>query len=82
MDFGLALIILSIIVLVGHYAIDAYRMVQNVRRLKHFKSEVRGGWGCPRCTELYKSRGRLLHEVIWTVLAVIFLGTHIVLDFV
>ncbi len=82
MDFGLSLIILSIIVLVGHYAVDAYRMVRNIRRLKHTKYESLDGWQCERCIELYESRERLSHEVFWTVLAVIFLGTHIVLDFV
>ncbi len=82
MDWGLALIILSIIVLVGHYAIDAYRMVRNIRSLKHTEYEALDGWQCERCNALYKSRGRLRHEVFWTVLAVAFLGTHIVLDFV
>ena len=82
MDLGLALIILSIIVLVGHYAIDAYRMVRNIRSLKHTKYEALDGWQCARCIELYESRGRLRHEVFWTVLAVIFLGTHVVMDFV
>ena len=82
MDLGLALIILSIIVLVGHYAIDAYRMVRNIRSLKHVKYEALDGQRCSRCIELYKSRGRLRHEVFWTVLAVIFLGTHVVMDFV
>lgn len=82
MDLGLTLIILSIIVLVGHYAIDAYRMVRNIRRLKHVKYEALDGHACERCSALYESRGRLRHEVFWTVLAVAFLGTHIVLDFV
>ncbi len=82
MDLGLVLIILSIIVLVGHYVIDAYRMVHNIRSLKHVKYEALDGWGCPRCIELYKSRIRLRHEIFWTVLAVIFLSVHIVMDFV
>ena len=82
MDFGLTLIVLSIIVLVGHYAIDAYRMVRNIRSLEHTKYESLDGWQCPRCIELYESRGRLYHEVFWTVLAIVFLGTHVVLDFV
>ncbi len=82
LDWSLTLIILSIIVLVGHYAIDAYRMVRNIRSLKHTKYESLDGWQCPRCIELYESRGRLYHEVFWTVLAVAFLGTHVVLDFV
>ena len=82
MDWGLALIILSIIVLVGHYAIDASRMVHNIRSLKHTKYETLDNWQCERCIELYKIRGRLMHEVFWTVLAVIFLSAHIILDFV
>ncbi len=82
MDFGLVLIILSIIVLVGHYAIDAGRMVRNIRILKHTKYESLDGRQCERCIELYESRGRLRHEVFWTVLAVIFLSVHIVMDFV
>ncbi len=82
LDWGLALIILSIIVLVGHYAIDAGRMVRNIRNLKHTKYEALDGWQCERCIELYESRGRLYHEVFWTVLAVIFLAAHVVLDFV
>ncbi len=79
MDWGLALIILSIVVLVGHYIIDAYRMVRNIHRLKHAKP---GSHCCMRCDEQRASRGRLRHEVFWTVLAIVFLGTHVVLDFV
>ncbi len=82
MDWGLVLIIASIFVLVGHYAIDASRMVRNIRSLKHTKYESLDGWQCARCIEGYESRNRLKHEVFWTVLAVVFLSAHIILDFI
>jgi len=82
MDWGLVLFILAVVFLVGHLALDGYRMFRNVRHLRHAKAESLDSRRCARCLAIEDGLADLRHEVIWTVAAVIALTGHITLDFV
>jgi hypothetical protein len=79
---GPTLVVLAIVVLVVHMALDGYRMLRNLRFLRHIKYER--GWTalCPRCIYIEEKLGAMRHEAIWTAAAVVALAGHITLDFV
>lgn len=81
MDWGLFFVVLAVVFLVGHVALDAYRMWRHVRRLRHVKSEALDGWMCDRCLTREENLADLRHEAGWTAAALIVLTIHIVLDF-
>ena len=81
MDWGLFFVVLAVVFLVGHVALDAYRMWRHVRRLHHVRSESLDGWKCDRCLTREESLADLRHGTAWTAAALIVLTIHIVLDF-
>lgn len=81
-DWGLIFGILTVVFLVGHVLIDAYRMFRHVRRLRHVKYEALDGWNCSRCIAREEGYAGLRHEAEWTAAALIFLVLHILTDFV
>lgn len=82
MDMGLIFGILTVVFLIGHVLIDAYRMWRHVRRLKHVRSESLDGWQCDRCLTREEGLASLRHEAEWTAAALIFLTLHITTDFI
>jgi hypothetical protein len=82
MDGGLVLVVLAVVFLVGHLALDSYRMLRNLRFLRHVKSEALDGWQCARCIYIQTRLADMRHESIWTAAAVVVLAVHITLDFV
>lgn len=82
MGIGLVFGILTVVFLVGHVLIDAYRMWRQVRRLRHVRSESLDGWQCSRCLRRREGLAGLRHEAEWTATALIFLVLHIVTDFI
>ncbi len=81
MNMGLYFGILTVVFLVGHIAIDAYRMWRNVRTLRHVRSESLDGWQCDRCLTFEEKMRDLKHEAEWAGAALIFLALHIATDF-
>ena len=82
MDCGLIFSILTVVFLVGHIVLDAYRMWRQVRRLRHVQYESLDGLNCPRCLTIEEKMTELKHEAEWTGAALIFLALHIVTDFI
>ncbi len=82
MDWGQALVILAVVFLIGHLALDGYRMFRNVRRLRHVKYESLDSWRCSRCLAIADGLDDMRHEALWTAAAVVVLAVHIVLDFI
>lgn len=80
MDWGLALVIAAVVFLVGHMALDGYRMFRDVRRLRHAKYESLDA--CERCATVANALKDLRHEVGWTAAAVVVLAGHLTLDMV
>ncbi len=83
LDLGLSLYlgILTVVFLVGHIVIDAYRMWRQVRTLRHVRSESLDGAGCDRCLTFEEKMGDLKHEAEWTATALVFLALHLLTDF-
>lgn len=81
MNMGLYFGILTVVFLVGHIVIDAYRMWRQVRALRHTKYEPMDSWQCDRCLTFDEKMIDLRHEAEWTAAALIFLVLHIVTDF-
>ena len=82
MDWGLILVVLAVVFLVGHLALDGYRMLRNLRFLRHVKAESLDSWRCARCLAIEDGLASMRHEVIWTAAAIVVLAIHIMLDFV
>lgn len=82
MDWGLVLVVLAVVFLVGHLVLDGYRMLRNLRFLRHVKFESVDNWQCSRCLFISDRLADMRHELIWTVAAVVVLAAHITLDFV
>ncbi len=82
MDWGLLLVVLAVVFLVGHLALDSYRTLRNLRFLRHVKAESLDGWQCSRCLYIADRLADMRHEGIWTALALVVLVIHITLDFV
>jgi hypothetical protein len=82
MDWGLALVVLAVMFLVGHLALDGYRLLRHVRRLRHVKYESLDRERCARCITIADGLADMRHESIWTAAAVVVLSVHITLDFV
>lgn len=82
MNMGLIFGILTVVFLVGHVLIDAYRMWRQVRLLKHVRAESLDGWQCDRCLTREEGLESLRHEAGWTAAALIFLALHIATDFI
>lgn len=82
MDWGLILVVLAIVFLVGHLALDGYRMLRNLRFLRHVKYESLDNHQCSRCLFISDRLADMRHEVIWTAAAVIVLIGHLILDVV
>ncbi len=85
MDWGLILVALAIVFLVGHLALDFRVLLRNMQILQHDDAAhtvtLRAG-ECDRCHTLGRGEQELRHEAIWTVAAVVVLAIHITLDFV
>ncbi len=81
-DWGLYFGILTVVFLVGHVLIDAYRMFRQVRALSHVEYEALDGAGCDRCLTFEEKMGDLKHEAEWTAAALVFLALHLLTDFV
>lgn len=81
MDWGLILVVLAVVFLVGHLALDGYRTLRNLRFLRHVKAESLDGWQCSRCNYIQDRLDDMRHEGLWTAAAVVVLAVHIVLDF-
>ena len=82
MDWGLITGVLVVLALAAHLAVDGYRMLRNLRFLRHVKAESLDGWQCSRCIYIQDRLAGMRHEAIWTVVAVVALAIHITLDFV
>jgi hypothetical protein len=80
MDWGLILVVLAVVFLVGHLALDGYRLLRNLRFYRHTKYEALDP--CGRCLYIEERLADMRHEGIWTAAAVIVLAAHITLDFV
>lgn len=82
MDWGLTLVILAVVFLVGHLALDGYRMLRHLRFLRHVKYEALDGQRCARCNYIADRLGDMRHEAIWAAAAIVVLAGHITLDFI
>ncbi len=82
MDWGLILVVLAIVFLVGHLALDGYRTFWNLRFLRHVTAANLNGEECVRCRYIEDRMGNMRHEAFWTAAAIVVLAGHITLDFV
>lgn len=81
MDWGLALVIVAVVFLVGHMALDMRALARNLRRIDH-DPNVASPIECERCRARFRGEQELRHEATWTAAAVVVLAIHITLDFV
>ncbi len=82
MDWGLILVVLAIVFLVGHLMFDGLRLRQQLLRLRHVKYETLDTDSCERCRAIKDGLSDIRHEAIWTAAAIVVLAGHITLDFV